>query len=246
MATSATSTLELNRDAIIRRAYQLCGLLEASQNPTPDDIDMAAAFLGMSLLDLQADGILPLHVTRATLTLVSGTASYALPSDVFDVHLDANNFVGTIVVTPPVPPYEVETHVYAITRSEYAQISIKTTEATPTRVYIERLAVTSVLFWPTPGADATFHYQAIRFARDVDTGSVTTDMSRRWQLALCYELATHLAFAKSVPLERQTALVKQAEVRKARCRASDVEKVGYQMTVGGYGWYGGGGGPWHR
>lgn len=229
MAVSSTSAFEPTRDSLIRRSYHLAGAAEAAQDPSTDDTALAADFLNMVLLDLQADGIVPTHVARTTLALVASTATYALPSDTLDVVLDANNFAGTII-----PSSGSETPLFAMTRAEYVSITNKDTEATPTRVYIERLSTVSVVFWPVPDEALTFSYQKQRFARDTDTGAVTLDMSKRWLLALCYELAAHISLAKSMPLDRVRELRKQAEVLKARCRGSDVEKVNYQMGVGRY------------
>lgn len=230
MTTSAVSTFEMPRDDVVRRALQVAGLLSAAQRPDADDLSLGGDLLNMVLLDLQSDGTLPLHVTRTTLDLVDGTASYTLPTDTMDVHVDANNFVGTIVTTSG-----TETPVHAMTRSEYVALPDKETEATPTRVFIERLATVSVSFWPVP-SDSTldFRYQKIRLGRDASPGSVTLDLSRRWQLAITYDLAAHLAFAKSLPLERQRALRGEAEMYKARSRNADVEKVQMQMSIGRY------------
>ena len=56
MTTSATSSFELNRDALIRRSYQVAGLLEASQSTEGSDITLAADLLQMELTAMVADG----------------------------------------------------------------------------------------------------------------------------------------------------------------------------------------------
>jgi hypothetical protein len=229
MATASTSAFELTRDGLIRRAFQLAGLIEASQQPSAEDIAMAADVLAMVLLDLQADGIVPTQVTRTTVALVAGTASYTLPDDTLDVVVDVNGFVGTIV-----PSSGSETPVHTMPRSDYVGIPIKTTEGTPTRVFVERSASVTLVFWPVPSATASFRYSQLRFARDVTSGSVTLDLSKRWQLALCYDLASHVALMKSVPLDRQQMLREEAEALKRRCRSSDVEKGHIQMWVARY------------
>ena len=229
MATSSTSTFELSRDQLIKRAYQLAGLLDSSHEPNADDIALAADMLGMELLALQAEGLVVTHVTRTTLALVAATAEYSLPTDTLDVFIDANNFVGTIV-----PTTGTETPLRAISRSEYVAIPDKTTSATPSLVYIERLSTVKVLFWPVPDEVMSYRYQQIRFPRDVDTGAVTVDYSKRWQLALCYLLAYRVGFAKSLPQARLLLLKQEAEELKARARMSDVEKAHMQMFPARY------------
>lgn len=234
MTTSATSTFDLSRDQMIRRAYQLCGLLEASQNPSADDIALGADLLTMELLALQADGVPIVQTTRTTLAMLASTVEYTLPTDTFDVFVDGNNFAGTWLPTSGT----TEMPVRAISRTEYMAIPTKTTTGQPTMVYVERLiSSTRLAFWPAPSAAGTFKYAQIRLARDLGTGAVTTDMSRRWQKALTYLLAYQLSYAKSAPLDRVRELRKEAAEMRARAMASDVEKTHMQMWVPGGGRY---------
>lgn len=226
MTTSATSSFELSRDQLIRRSYQLAGLLEASALTDPNDVSMAADFLQMEMQSLITDSTAPTWVTRSTQALVASTASYAL-TDCLDVVIDANNVAGTIV-----PSSGSETVVQAITRADYQGISNKDSTGTPSLVYVERLSTVTVVFWPVPAATSTFRYSALRWPRDVTTGAQTLDLSKRWQLAVSYSLAHQLALAKSVPLDRVQYLEGLAERHKMRARDSDVEHVHMQMFVG--------------
>lgn len=232
MTTSATSTFDLPRDRMIRRAYQLAQVLEASQQPSADDIDMAADLLQMELLELQADGAKVIQTTRTTLDLVDGTAEYTLPSDTFDVQIDGNNFAGTIVSTGS------ETPVRAITRLEYLSIPDKDVEATPTLVFVERLvSQVKVCFWPVPD-DSTldYRYAQIRLARDSSPGTVTLDASRRWQKALTYALAHQLSLTKSADPRTRDELKREASEARARALNSDVEKGSVQFYITGRGY----------
>lgn len=233
MTTAATSTFDVSRDRLIRRAYQLCGVLEASQNPTADDIEMAADLLQMELLELQSLGANVIQTTRRALDLVAGTAEYTLPSDTFDVAVDGNNYAGSIT-----PTNGAETPVRAVTRLEYISIPDKDATGTPTLVFVERLVnSTKVLFWPTPD-DSTldYSYAQIRLTRDSSPGSVTLDASRRWQKAITYGLAYQLAFAKSVPQQVRDDLKAEADATRGRALNSDVEKGSLQFVVYGRGY----------
>ncbi len=226
MTTAATSTFELGRDALIRRGYQTAGLLEVSQNPSGDDISLAADILQMELVSLISESTAPTWVTRTTQALVASTAAYTL-TDCLDVVIDANNAAGTIV-----PSSGSETVVQAITRAEYQQISNKTSSGTPSLVYVERLASVTVTFWPVPAATSTFRYSSLRWPRDMATGAQTLDLSKRWMKAITYSLAHQLALAKSAPLDRVQYLEGLAERFKMRARESDVEHVHGQLFVG--------------
>jgi hypothetical protein len=228
MTVSANTAFELGRDVLIRRACQLAGLLEASQTMTGDDISLAADLLQVELLALQTEGVVVTHVERTTLTLVAGTAEYTLPADTLDVAISPDNVVGTVYVSGG-----NETPVAAIARGDYQMISMKTTQGTPTTAFIERGATVKVVLWPVPSAASTLRYSRMRLPRDNDTGIVTLDLARRWQKAIMLSLAYNLALAKSAPLGRVKFLFDEAERQKALARASDVEKVHMQMTIGG-------------
>lgn len=227
MTTSSTSVFELNRDTLLRRSFQLAGLLEASQNPSADDLSLASDLMGMELLAMQATGIVVTHVDRTTLSLVAGTAEYTLPSDTLDVFVPADNVVGTIV-----PASGAETPVMCISRAEYIATPNKTSQGTPTQVFIERLATVKAVFWMVPNATgALFRYAKVRFPRDMDIGTVTLDLAKRWQKAICYSMAYQVGLAKSIPMSRVQFLMNEAERQKAMAQSSDVEKGHAQFYV---------------
>lgn len=228
MTTSSTSTFELTRDQLFRRAYQFAGLLEASQNPSADDLSMAADFLGMELQALQVNGIVVTHVERTTLALVIGTQEYSLPSDTLDVAVGPDNVCGTIV-----PASGVETPVKAISRAEFIATPNKTAQSTPTQVYIERAATVKAVFWMIPSATCSFRYGKIRLPRDMDIGTRTLDLARRWQKAICFSMAYQIGLAKSIPMNRVKFLLDEAERHKSMALASDGEKAHAQFTIAG-------------
>jgi hypothetical protein len=230
MPPSATSNFELTRDGLLRRSMQLAGLLEASQSPSANDLALASDLLGMELDALQAEGVVLRTVEMTTEPLIASTVSYTLSSDCIDVFVGPDNVAGTIV-----PATGNETLVRAISRQEYVAISNKTSAATPSLVYVEKLASVKLYFWPVPPVStASFRYSKIRLPRDADTGAVTLDLSRRWQKAMCYSMAWQIAMAKSSPLERVKALRSIAEEEKAKARANDVEKTHQQLYVARY------------
>lgn len=227
MAVSSTSTFELTRDQIIRRACQLAGLYESSQSPDPDTIAMAAEFMGMEILALQAEGLVLGTVERTTLALVAGTKEYTLPADTLDVMVGPQNVAGTVYAGG-----SSENPVRAIYRHEYQTgISNKDTEATPTTVYIERSAELKLVFYPVPREDGTFRYDRQRLMRDLDTGARTLDLQRKWQKAITYAIAWQVALAKSIPMERVDYLRKVAEAEKATVRVQDNEKGAVQIYI---------------
>jgi hypothetical protein len=218
----------LTRDQLIRRAFQTAGLLESSQTADTEDINMAVDFLGLELDALQAEKIVLRTVERATKALVAGTAEYTLDSDAIDVFVGPDNVAGTIV-----PSSGAEAHIRYISRHEYQEIPDKTTQSTPSQVFIERLATLKAVLWPVPDATATFRYQKVRLFSDV-AGNAAVDLNRKWGLYLLHAVAHRIAAAKSLPLARVRYLREEAERLKAICKGDDVERGHAQFYVEAY------------
>lgn len=233
MAIASTATFELTRDQLIRRAFQLAGMTEASMSPDSDDIAMAADFLGMELDTLQAEGIVLRTVERATKSLVDGTAEYTLDSDTLDVHVGPDDLLGSHTVTGATG----STYVKAIGRAEYLAISNRTAEGTPTMGYVER-GTTSVkiVLWPVPSAAATLTYQRVRMIRDVTSGSVTMDLVKAWMKPVMWAMAHQIILAKAGDLARADYVRNEAERLKAVVRSYDRQRGTAQLAImpGGY------------
>lgn len=230
MTVSSSFSFDLTRDALIRRAAQRAGLLDAGGVPDGDTISMASDFLNIILQDLASEGVTLYQRERTTLPLLASTAAYSLAADTLDVLVGPNNFAGTIVDASG-----SEVPITAINGHDYVLLSNKSSEATtPTFVYIEKLATVTVTFWPVPSAATTFRYQRVRLIRDADTGEVTMDVAKRWASYLFYALAADLAGSGSKPLEVVDRLRGAAKEAKKTAKSSDREMVGGQLYVPRY------------
>jgi len=227
MTVSATSAFELTVAQIIRRSFQIAGLLEASQEPRDDDALLARDLLNVELDELQAEGILTGTVEFSTKSLSDGTASYTLDADAIDVFVGPDNVCGTILQASGT----TERRVAFISRHEYASKVDKTLKSVPTQVYIERLASVKAYFWPAPDASMTFKYQKVRLARDTNPTSSTPDTTRRRQKALIWALAYDLSMAKSKGLDRCRELKGERDRLKFIAKGDDVERGHGQFYV---------------
>jgi len=231
MTVSTTTNFELQRDTLIRRAFQLAGLIEASQTPRGDDLDLASDILGLELDSLQAEGVSLRHISRVKTDLVSGTASYAFAASVVDIVVSPDDKAGTVQTTGG-----ATTYVKAISRQEYEVLQNKTTATgTPSLCYLEKGATITAYLYPVPN-DSTldFYCSQVRLPYDMDTGARTLDLARRWQKAIVYSMAWQLAMAKSVDLARVGFLQKTAETLKALARSDDSQKGDAQLWIRRY------------
>lgn len=238
MPPSTNSVLDFTRDQLIRMAFQLCGLLGEGKDPSPADTAMAADFMNLELMALQAEGINLRSVERTTLTLVPGTIEYTLPPSTMDVAVGPNDEAGTII-----PTAGSESLVTVMGRTEWLILANKATDlnarATPSKVYIERQAQVKLVFWPPPDSySLQFRYARVRLLGDMDTGAVTVDLGRRWLKFVAYAVATHVARAKSLPIPEIATLTSEAERLKNICKADDNMrgKIVFRVTHSGRHW----------
>lgn len=229
MTVSTSALIDFQRDQLLTLGFQLAGQLGAGKSPSADDVGMAANFLRLELSALQAEGVILQTIERTTLTLVSGTATYTLPSDTIEVQLGPNDQAGTIVDTG-----STESIVTTMSRAEYLDLSDKTSAVTarPTSVYIEKLAAVTATFWPVPDTTSvSYRYARVRLLRDTDSGSVTMDLARKWHKYLTFAVAAHVARAKSMPLDSVTSLIRESERLKDICKADDNQRGKIRFVV---------------
>lgn len=214
MTTSANASFDLSRDAIIRVAFQLCGVIEAGKDPDANQLAMASDLLNMGLKALQNDGIILRSLEQATTTLIAGTAKYTLASDTLDV--DDRSFYVTTGTT--------DLKLEQISRGQYMELSLKSIEGQPTQFYVEKTSSVSFFLYPTPDANWTsVTYPRVRLLRDMDTGAVTTDLPSKYLKYVTYMLAADLSLHHGL-LPRYQLLSGQATYEKDRAVNDDTER----------------------
>ncbi|HEY5956083.1 MAG TPA: hypothetical protein VIV60_06005, partial [Polyangiaceae bacterium] len=209
-------------------AIRLCGLLTDGEEPSADQIAQATFHLNLALQELQAADLVLTTVSRATLALIAGTAEYDLPSDVIDVELGQDDAIGSIVNASGV----VETIVKTMSRAEWMNIAVKDVAGRPSRAYIEKKALTRVVFWPVPDSSvSTFRYSSVTFLRGADTGLVTMQTRRTWTSYLMYATASGVAFDNSMT-EKGTMFMGIANGKLEKCKAGDAQHGRIRLGVG--------------
>lgn len=229
MTVSANAVFDLQRDAIIKLALQLCGVLEAGGSPDAGMIELGGNLLNVGLRALQNEGILLQSVGRYTQTLTSGTATYTAPADTLDVN-------GVAYVTSSSGNDLMLT---TIPKDRYMEISDKTTGGQPTEIYVEKGSLgVQFLLYPVPDANWTnITYTRIRLLRDLDTGSVTPDLPSKYLRTLTFMLATDLSLHLGSLDKYQALRTEYTEAKKDALNA-DGEKgsVRFVVETGRRGW----------
>lgn len=185
MATSGTTTFALDFTDVAEEAFERAG----SELRSGYDLRTARRSMNLLTIEWQNRGINLWTIDEGQVSLVSGTARYALPADTIDLleqavrSNDGNASTQNDLLIP------------RISVSTYARIPNKLTSGQPSQVYIERLLdAVYVNLWPVPD-DSTqiFQYWRMRRIEDAGNGVETPDMNFRFYPALVAGLAYYLA-----------------------------------------------------
>ena len=140
MATSGTSTFNLDIDEIIEEAFERAGLGRAFSG---SDFRTARRSLNILSQEFSNRGINLWTVEDSTQALSSGTATYTLPADTVSI-LDYAIRTGT-------GTNQVDTSITRMHIGDYASLSSKNSTGRPNQIYIERLRdAPQITVWPVP------------------------------------------------------------------------------------------------
>lgn len=227
MTVSVNPLPDFQRDQMLVGAIRLCGVLTAGEYPAADQIEGALFHFRLALDELQSDGVVLTTVERTTLTLATGTAEYALPSDVLDIAAGQDDALGTITSALGTG----ETIVKTMGRGEYQNIAVKTNQGRPSRCYVEKQNGTKAVFWPVPDSNSTtFNYAKVRLLRDNDTGATTMDLRRVWAPYMVYATASGVAFDNSLT-DKGNNFKALAEAKLAKYKAGDTQQGNIRFQI---------------
>lgn len=136
-------------------------------------------------------------VEQLSITLVSGTPTYSVPSRVvmiLDGYVTLND--GTTD--------QSDRYIVPISRTDYASYAAKFTPGPPTVYWLDRLISPEITFFPVPdsGGPYVFNYYACTQLQDANlSGGETPDMPYRWLDVLVSGLSYRLARVYAPDLE---------------------------------------------
>lgn len=205
MATTGTSTFNLDITEIVEEAYERAGLELRSGY----DLRTARRSLNLMTVEWANRGINLWTVEQGSIPLVSGTSTYSLPVDTIDLleHVIRQN--------------GIDINISRISVSTYASIPNKTASGRPVQIYINRqsgatgpaptstVAYPTVTVWPVPpDTSYTLVYWRLRRIQDVGDGVETVDIPFRFLPALIAGLAYHIAM-KNPEVTDRVVMLKQ-------------------------------------
>ena len=207
MATSGTTTFDLNIDDIIEEAYERCGVRTNSGH----DLRSARRSLNLLLSEWGNRGVHLWKVTLKEQLLTAGTATYTTPADCNDVleaYISTNTGIGTSIT---------DVALTKIDRSAYAALPNKGSRGQPSQYFVNRQKTPTVTLYLTPDASTYTYVKYYYIGRIEDSGAYTnqTDIVYRFLPCMCSGLAYYLSLKKAPQLTQGLKLFYEDELQRA-------------------------------
>ena len=219
MATSGTTTFELNVTDYIEEAFERCGL----EVRTGYDVQTAKRSLNLMLAEWANRGINQWTVEQTTQALTKGTANYSLATNTIDILSAVVRRDGT------------DFGLNRVSRDDYLNIPNKSTEARVSQFFVDRQIEPVLKVWPTPdnSTDVVVFDRLIRMD-DAGTAINTLDVPFRFYPCLAAGLSYYLAIKRAPDRIQLLKAVYEEEVERAMTEDRDRASFNVQPSLDYY------------
>ena len=217
MATSGTTSFDLNIDDIIEEAYERTGVRGTR---TGYQLKNARRSLNIMFAEWGNRGVHLWKVKEASVPLVEGQAEYNYASDNTNFPQDINDVLEAFVRDNSTATAPVDTTLTKIDRSAYAALPNKLSKGTPSQYYVDRQTAQSIYLYTTPSSSFSGSSYQLKFyyvARIEDAGAYTNtaDVAYRFIPCMTAGLAYYLAMKNSPELVQGLKLIYEDEFKRA-------------------------------
>lgn len=215
MATSGTTTFNLELDDIIEDAYERCGY---SGTRTGYQLKSARRSLNLLLSEWGNRGVHIWKVINHTQNLTAGTTTYTAPSDASDV-LEMVFRNGS-----------TDTTMTKISRSEYQAIPNKSSQGVPTQYFVQRnLSNVEIKLYLTPSTtDTQINYYYL--GRIEDAGAYTNQPDAPYRFLPCMVSGLAYFLSQKISPERTQALKLYYEDELQRALTEDSQSTSVHIV----------------
>ena len=224
MATSGTTTFNLDLNEYVEEAFERCG----AELRTGYDLRTARRSLNLLFADWSNRGINMWTIEQGSQVLTPGTNTYTLPADTVDLIEHVIRTGAGNVST------QTDLTITRISVSTYSSIPNKLQQARPIQVYINRQAAApQFTVWPTPDNSQTYTlvYWRLRRIQDAGAGGTyTQDIPFRFLNALVAGLAYYLSMKIPGAIERMQTLKQQYDEAWELASTEDREKAAVRFV----------------
>ena len=222
MATSGTTAFNMDFTEIAEEAWERAG----SEMRSGYDLRTARRSMNLLTIEWQNRGINMWTIEIGTISLVSGTGQYLLPTDTIDLLEQAIRTNSGVTAT------QSDLNISRISVSTYSSIPNKLTQGRPIQVWIERLRdAPRINVWPVPdNNDYIFVYWRMRRVEGAGNGVETADMNFRFLPCLVAGLAHQISMKDPTLAQRTPMLKAEYEEQFALAAGEDREKTSVRFV----------------
>ena len=226
MATSGTTTFNLDLSDIMEEAYELCGLTMRSGY----DYRTARRALNLIFLEWQNKGLNLWKIEQATQALTAGTSSYAAETSALEI-VDA--FLRTDSGNTD---KQFDQQLTRISRTEYNHQAKKLLQSKPTQFFADKgTSGINIVLWATPDDAQTYTLVYDYIKRIEDAGSVASnnaDVPARYLPCLTYSLAYNIACKEPDAMNRVPMIKQRYNELWQEVSESDRERAAVKFVPG--------------
>ena len=194
MATSGTTTFDLEIDEIIEEALERAGV---GGSRTGYHLRSARRSLNILFSEWGNRGVHLWKVKQATIPLVLGQAEYNFANDNVNFPSDINDVLEAYIRDNSDSSAPVDTTLNKIDRSTYAALPNKLAQGKPSQYYVQRTVNPSVFLYITPGSNFSGSNYQLKFyylARIQDVGNYTNTADVAFCLYLVWFQDLHITY----------------------------------------------------
>jgi len=222
MATSGSKDFELDVADYVEEAFERCGL----ELRTGYDLKTANRSLNLMLAEWANRGLNLWTVNQKVLAMVKDTTSYTI---------DATNPTATIdvldvFIRETIGGVSTDVPLNRMSRSEYANLSTKSTTGKPNQYFVDKQISPTVTVWPAPDQSSKYSLYLNVLSRmdDADAGANTMQIPFRFYPCLAAGLAYYLAL-KRAP-EKVAMLKGLYEEEFQRALSQDEDRASFRIA----------------
>ena len=228
MAASGSKDFELDVADYVEEAFERCGL----ELRTGYDLKTAPRSLNLLLAEWANRGLNQWTIKQKVLTMVKDTTVYTIDATTPTATID----VLDVFIRETLGGVSTDVPITRMSRSEYANISTKSSTGKPNQYLIDKQISPTITVWPAPDQNSKYDLYLNVLSRidDADVGANTMQIPFRFYPCLSAGLAYYIALKKAPEKVQMLKAVYEEEFDRALSQDEDRASFRVAPDLRGY------------
>ena len=203
MATSGTTTFDLDIDDIIEEAYERCAVRTNSGR----DLKSARRSLNILFSEWGNRGVHLWKVALHTQALTAGTATYTAPSntsDILEAYISSSSAITSTTS---------DVSLTKISRSDYASKNNKGAQGQPSEYYVDRQTTPTITLYQTPDA-STYTHLKFYCVKRIEDANLNFSLLKSSLLNFCIN---NLLLGPNIPKTQYSSVTSFTSISSDKC-----------------------------